>query len=751
MKKLNIAFVWHFHQPNYQQNFSSLFLLPWVRLHASKDYLDMLKRIDNHNNIKLNFSFSPVLLSSLQQYADGAVDLHLELLLKDENELDENDKIFILNNYFDLNYKNMALKRAYFTTLFNKRANAKEINTSMFSNQQYSDIMANYTLCWMDDYFLNDYPELFELSKKEKNYTLEDRKKIYEIQKNIIARILKEYKEYQDENKIEVLTTPYYHPILPLLIDFKGKEIKNFENLPENYSNITDTKMQIKLAINKYEEIFNVKPKGMWLPEHCICPKTTELLSKEGFKWGISDEGILSKSIKKEFLRDFEGNLENPYPLMSNYKTKGKNSLDLIFADSFIGNLLNFGYGNYDSNIAANDLYEKIKTLQFKLQNSPRENHILTIAIDGENCWETYPNDGAEFLDTLYDLISNDETLETVLISDFIKNNKSETLETLKSGSWINRNFDLWIGEATKNVAWLYMDSVSKDVKKRYEEQLKKIKGEKETTIFKNKFKIAYREVLITQGSDWYWWYGLPNESKNDEVFDYLFRQHLMNAYIIMDWEIPPYLTVPLVEVSNKTLRNPTDKITPSLMCDIKDEKKEWQNAGYIFIPDGPTSNISSLIKNINFGCDDENLYFRFILNKNSLKIANNNIQNQIAIYFQNPNARYFAPIRFVNKNENIPPILFNQFSRELRFVFDNRNISRMFLNNACANGLWSQIVSKKSQIAYKNNVIELKMPLNDLEIFNKQFSFCIIDSTNELINEVYPQDTMISFEDGAV
>lgn len=324
-------------------------------------------------------------------------------------------------------------------------------------------------------------------------------------------------------------------------------------------------------------------------------------------------------------------------------------------------------------------------------------------------------------------------------------------METLKSGSWINRNFDLWIGEATKNVAWLYMDSVSKDVKKRYEEQLKKIKGEKETAIFKNKFKIAYREVLITQGSDWYWWYGLPNESKNDEVFDYLFRQHLMNAYIIMDWEIPPYLTVPLVEVSNKTLRNPTDKITPSLICDIKDEKKEWQNAGYIFIPDGPTSNISSLIKNINFGCDDENLYFRFILNKNSLKIANNNIQNQIAIYFQNPNARYFAPIRFVNKNENIPPILFNQFSRELRFVFDNRNISRMFLNNACANGLWSQIVSKKSQIAYKNNVIELKMPLNDLGIFNKQFSFCIIDSTNELINEVYPQDTMISFEDGAV
>ena len=84
MKKLNIAFIWHFHQPNYQQDFKSDYLLPWVRLHASKDYLDMLKKIDNHKNLKLNFNFSPILLSSLQKYSKGAKDVHLKLLLKDE-------------------------------------------------------------------------------------------------------------------------------------------------------------------------------------------------------------------------------------------------------------------------------------------------------------------------------------------------------------------------------------------------------------------------------------------------------------------------------------------------------------------------------------------------------------------------------------------------------------------------------------------------------------------------------------------
>lgn len=744
MKKLNIAFIWHFHQPNYQENYNGDFLLPWVRLHASKDYLDMLKRIDNFSNIKLNFNFSPVLLVALQKYLNGFQDLHQKLLLKDQNELSEQDKIFILNNYFDLNYKNMALKRPYYTVLYNKRANAKELNISMFSIQEYVDIMANYTLCWVDEYFVKDYPELKCLFEKEQNYTLEDRKKIIEIQLDIIKRILKEYKEYQDEGKIEVLTSPYYHPVLPLLIDFKGKEIKEYENLPENYSNNTDAKEQVQMAIEKYQEIFDRKPKGMWLSEQCICSKTAELLSKENIFWTVADEGILSKSIKKEFMRDFEGNLESPYELMMNYKTKTKYPLNIVFADSFFANLLNFGYGNYDSKIAANDLYEKIKTIQFKLQNSPKENHILTIALDGENCWETYQNDGTEFLNTLYSLINNDETLNCVKVGNFIEDNPSVQLETLKSGSWINRNFDLWIGEPTKNVAWLYLDSVSKDIEIAYQEQLQELKDKKQKNNLKERFKLAHREILISQSSDWYWWYGKPNESRSDGIFDYLYRRHLMNAYEIMGLEVPNYLTMPLANVANKSLRNPKSEISPKLNCDEEDELKEWENAGSIFIPDGPTSNISSLIKNIYFGKDDEYVYFRFVLNRNSVKMAYENIQNQIAIYFANNNERYLSPIRFVSKNENtIYPILMNQFSREVRFIFDSNRISRLFFNRSCPYGLWSQMLSKKSKVAYRS-VIELKIPFDDLGAEGGNLSFFIIDSTNELINEVYPQDVLI-------
>ena len=504
--------------------------------------------------------------------------------------------------------------------------------------------------------------------------------------------------------------------------------------MPIDFSYPDDAKEQIERAILKYNEIFGKKPQGMWLSEQCVCPKTAELLSKMGFKWSVLDEGILSKSLKHEFARDFEGNLENPYALTINYKTKNKNSLNLLFADSFFANLLNFGYGNYDYKIAANDMYEKIKTIQSKLQSSPHDNHILTIALDGENCWETYLNDGNEFLDTLYNLICEDESLNTVRVSDFIDNNPPEVLENLKAGSWINRNFDLWIGEQTKNIAWLYLYQAHNDWDKYKKEN-------KDNT---DKIKLAYQELLIAQGSDWYWWYGEPNESKNDDIFDYLFRRHLMNVYEILNLNIPDYLKTPLV-ATTKPLKNPSGYISPSLCCDINDEQNEWDKAGLIFVPDSPISNVSRLIKNIYFGKDKENVYFRLELNKSSIKMALESLENQIAIYFASSNSFAYSPIRFVSKNENIIyPIIKNGFSHEIRFVIDNKKISRIFFNKATQWGLWSQIISKESKIAYKD-VVELKIPLKDLEAENGELSFFIIDATNELINEVYPQDVLIS------
>ena len=521
-KKLNIAFIWHFHQPSYQENSNGDFLMPWVRLHATKDYLDMLIRLEDFKNIKLNFDLSPVLIDSIEKYINGAKDIHLKLLLCDTKDLDRDDKLFILENFFDVNYSNMLLARPYYAQLNDRRVHSSS-KTSLidsFSEQDYADIMANFTLCWIDKRFRYRYEGLDYLLDKEKDFTFEDRQKIYEIQLQIIKDILPTYKKYQDEGRIEISTNPYYHPILPLLINLREDDYPYCENLPDALEGgVKDAKEQVGRALDKFEEIFGKRPRGMWLSEQCVSKKTLNLLSYFNVDWTVLDEGILSNSIGREFSRDFEGNLEDPFALCVNYAfKKDKNKTNLIFADSFFANLVGFGYGSYDGEVAANDLYEKIKTIQNKLQNSPREHHLLTIAMDGENCWESYQNDGEEFLNTLYSLIEQDDTLKTTLMGEFIDKSEPEELNKIASGSWINRNFELWVGEPTKNVAWRYLNQTKQDFEKMSKELLSKAKTNIDKAKANKATHEAKEEIFIAEGSDWFWWYGEPNESGSENI-----------------------------------------------------------------------------------------------------------------------------------------------------------------------------------------------------------------------------------------
>lgn len=748
-KKLNIAFIWHFHQPSYQENFNGDFLMPWVRLHATKDYLDMLIRLEDFKNIKLNFDLSPVLIDSIEKYINGAKDIHLKLLLCDTKDLDRDDKLFILENFFDVNYSNMLLARPYYAQLNDRRVHCSS-KTSLidsFSEQDYADIMANFTLCWIDKRFRYRYEGLDYLLDKEKDFTFEDRQKIYEIQLQIIKDILPTYKKYQDEGRIEISTNPYYHPILPLLINLREDDYPYCENLPDALEGgVKDAKEQVGRALDKFEEIFGKRPRGMWLSEQCVSKKTLNLLSYFNVDWTVLDEGILSNSIGREFSRDFEGNLEDPFALCVNYAfKKDKNKTNLIFADSFFANLVGFGYGSYDGEVAANDLYEKIKTIQNKLQNSPREHHLLTIAMDGENCWESYQNDGEEFLNTLYSLIEQDDTLKTTLMGEFIDKSEPEELNKIASGSWINRNFELWVGEPTKNVAWRYLNQTKQDFEKMSKELLSKAKTNIDKAKANKAIHEAKEEIFIAEGSDWFWWYGEPNESGSDIIFDYLFRERLRNVYRIFYAQIPDYLNIPLISMVGKPIRQAIGHISPVIDGKQDEMFDEWENAGYIFLPDSPTFSKIKAIKGIYYGCDSENLFFKFEVNRQSVSKSNHFLMNQIHIYIRSAFQNSLSPVRVVSRTNNIYPTLKNSFSHEVMFSFNKNDLFPPILNTSMPGGLWKMVLMKHDEYAYKD-VIELKISYKDLGLEeNTPVEFCVASATNEVINEVYPQDVLLT------
>ncbi len=734
-KKLSIAFIWHFHQPPYQEDFSKDFLMPWTRLHATKDYLDMLYRVDDFKNLKLNFNISPTLADSLERYANGFHDIHSRLLISDIKDLDERDLGFILNNFFDANYNNLILARKYYAELYNKRYATENIMVDDFSPQEYSDIMANFTLAWIDKKFLKIYPELKTLSEKEKHYTLEDRIKIYEYSLKIIKDIIPKFKEYQKKGKIEISTNPYYHPILPLLIDAHELYCPCGENIPKKPEKMEeDAVAQTKKSLDKFEKLFGARPKGIWLSEQCISEKTVRMLGDLGVKWTVTDVGILANTINKEFARGFDGNLEDPFDLCINYKLKGDNT-NILFSDSFVANLVGFGYGSYEAQVAANDLYDKIKTIQDKLQKSPRKSAILTIAMDGENCWESYPNDGDEFLNLLYELITKDSSLETVLISDYLeKTENSIKLKTIASGSWINRNFNLWIGEPVKNLAWSYLGRAREDIQR----FCAKCKD-------KSMIDKAKEEIYIAQGSDWFWWYGEPNDSGRDHIFDHLFRTHLKNAYQILERPAPKEFDIPLISAVGKPIRHPKGHITPSVTGKTSAKISEvLENAGYIFLPDSPTFGSNKIIKGIHFCNDNENLYLRFEMDKSNIKDYSKFTPDELYIYFKNENQNQSAPIRLTSKTENVYPILKHYFTSEVKFIFDKEEIFPPRFSQATSGGLWVLKLLKQVNYAYKD-VIELAISFEDLGIEKgASVEFCIISAKNAVIDEVFPQDNLL-------
>ncbi len=736
-QKLSLAIYWHMHQPVYE--IEGTYLMPWVRLHAVKDYLDMVLFLDKFPKLKLNFNIVPALLDSIIDYTEnGYHDIHSELTASDTEKLTDEEKAFILNNFFSSKFETMIYRSENYKNLYQKRFSKDVATLEDFSSQELSDLMALFNLVWIDPIHYERYPRLKELWAKQTGYTQEDRIEILNIQKTIIREIIPTYKKYIEEGRIELTTSPYYHAILPILIDIKSsvKSVLTTEGLPASLGMFEDAKFQIKSALDKIEAIFGVRPKGMWPPELCLGPKTLNLLSKEGIKWTISDEGVLANSINFDFIRDFKGNLNDPYHLLKVYSYQTKdNEIDVIFRDRSIPNLINFEYAGINPKMAANDLFEKIKMIQNKLLVSPDKTHLLTIASDCENCWENYQNDGIDFLENIYSLIENDETLETVLISDYIEVEKNKKpLKKIYSGSWIDKTFQYWIGEPEKNKAWAY---------------LKRTKDDFEAFVKQNKnhpnISAAKRELMIAEGSDWFWWYGEPNNSGQDFIFDYMFRERLKNVYLILGIEYPEYLDKTLITALEVPFKHPKRSITPR-MDGLNSSSDDWYNSGSISMIDGPVFRENKNVDKINFGCDKDNIYFRLHVNKGSGEISFVDRINQFYIYTRNANQMNDrAFIRLISKTDNPYPILLEKFEHELTLTLVKDTLYPPRLTAVLHQNMWTLDNPEGITMVY-NDVIDICIPFDKFGIAHGEtVEFFMANTDSGVKNTYIPQEIMLS------
>ncbi|AKL97894.1 glycoside hydrolase family 57 protein [Endomicrobium proavitum] len=610
MKKVYLAFLWHQHQPIYKNPETNTYELPWVRLHATKDYYDMVAALDNFPKVKANFNLVPSLLIQLEEYASGkAKDVFMDLTLKDAAALNNHEKTFILTRFFMANWDNMIAPNKRYLEIFNKRgSNTAQPHVANivkdFTEQDFRDLQVWFNLAWMDPYWIKNDEFISFLYAKGENFSEEEKQKLIQKQIEICAKVVEKYKQAQDNGQIEVSVTPFYHPILPLLCDTNSarEAAANIDLPSQRFTHPEDAAAQIEKSAAYYEKVFGFKPKGMWPSEGSVSDAAVKLIENAGVKWIATDEAVLFNSVK-------EINANRKF-LFRPFKTGNTN---IIFRDHGLSDLIGFVYSKWNPEDAANDFLSKIRGIADYVGND-YDAPLVSVILDGENCWEYYKNDGWDFLTKLYEKLSADETIETVRISDYLeKFPPKDEVKKLTAGSWINGNFYVWIGHSEDNTSWDYL-SLTRDFLTTYIEQNPQCKGSAAE-------KKAWDLLYAAEGSDWNWWYGDDHSSSSDDIFDYLYRKHLIEIYKLFGVTPPASFYEPINKFAKKRQQlKPVAHISPKI--DGRESTfTEWHNAGcYVTKSSGGAMHkVAGLIDFLYYGVDNENLFLRIDLNASAI------------------------------------------------------------------------------------------------------------------------------------
>lgn len=615
MKKVYLAFLWHQHQPIYKNPLNNTYELPWVRLHATKDYYDMVAILEDYPRVKANINLVPSLLVQLDEYSKGiAKDKFLDLTLKPVLELSDDEKVFILMNFFMANWETMVFPYNRYYQLLEKRgkqtseADIRRI-LNYFKNEDIRDLQVWFNLSWFDPYWRQQDEFINYLYVKGRDFTEDEKHKLIDKQLEICGKIVSKHKEMQDKGQIEVSVTPFYHPILPLLCDTNNAldATPNIVLPKKRFSHREDAVWQVQSAIEYYEKLFGRKPTGMWPSEGSVCDEVVKIVSDNGIRWIATDEAILSGSYRRAC--ENRRSLFRPY----NVTVDGKHT-NIIFRDHGLSDSIGFVYSKWNPDDAVRDFMTKIKNIG-SYASEEYEHPLVSVILDGENCWEYYRNDGRDFLSKLYAALNNDNEIETVTITDYLNRfPPKDTLTHLMAGSWINGNFGIWIGHNEDNTSWQYVGQ-TRDFIVEYTKQHPDFVG---SELEKKVWQILY----AAEGSDWNWWYGDDHSSGNDGMFDLLFRKHLMAIYSLLNEKIPDYLHKAIKgqqHMANSRSGNfimPTSLITPVIDGEITNFF-EWKRAGLYIVGQtgGSMHQVASTIKSFNFGFDLENIYFALELN----------------------------------------------------------------------------------------------------------------------------------------
>jgi alpha-amylase/alpha-mannosidase (GH57 family) len=575
MADIALTFLWHQHQPYYPDDVNGDNPMPWVRLHGVKDYYGMALHLHEVPEMRATINLVPSLLVQLAAYTEGnASDRFLDATRIPADGLREDDALFLLDHFFMANAERMILPFPRYAELYQRRApgkNSPRDALRRFQERDFRDLQVWFNLTWIHPLAREQDECLSELVSRGRNYSEEDKTALIARQYDILRRVLPLHIELAKRGQVELSTTPFYHPILPLLFDKKlAREALPEAKLPRYTGGYPeDAAYHVRRAIDYHTKTFGQAPRGMWPAEGSVCQDMIPLLVRHGMRWIATDEEILGASTHGQVSRDAKGHVRNPEVLYRGWKVReGGAELGIVFRDHALSDLIGFHYQRSEPQAAVDHFMGCLHGIA-QVVHTP-EPALVSVTLDGENCWEHYPGGGVDFLRALYNRCTTTPGVRTMTVGEYLERHPPrEALHRLFAGSWISHNFAIWIGHEEDNTAWDALHRTRDHLLRRQKEG-----GHTDEVIAR-----AWQEIYIAEGSDWFWWFGDDHSSAQDALFDYLFRKHLQNVYTLLGDEPPPELMRP---ISRRGLR--VNYTQPRAFLDVKIDGRytffEWVSAG---------------------------------------------------------------------------------------------------------------------------------------------------------------------------
>jgi len=591
------------HQPYYRDTITGESAMPWVRLHGIHSYYDMLRLYQRFPAVHGTINFVPSLVEQLLAYTEqGKSDAFLDHTLIPANDLTIQHKAFLLRHFFMTNPDRKILPYGPYNRLYARlgldRSNI-DYNQAVrfFSTQDYLDLQIYYNLVWFGFAAREELPDINLMLASGGHFTEEDKLAVVEMQRTILKKLLEELRRTAESQNVEICTTPYFHPIFPLLIDTDiAKRSNPKAPLPPRLRAPDIARHQLNRGLECMERWVGKRPRGMWPAEGSVCPEMIPMLAEAGVQWIATDDRVLARSLPPD-----QRDISMHQPFRASY---AGSSVGIVFRDHGLSDLISFTYSRMPTASAVTDFMRHLKDIDDLAKGAPR---LVTVILDGENPWEFYPESGKEFLTELFTTLEK-EGIKTTTVGEYISQfEPAKTIETLYSGSWIDANFNIWIGKPQKNQAWGYI--------KRTIDETGDSMGP-EARAADPAVARAFESLCAACGSDWFWWYDDDFESAFKADFDRIFRGHLKNAFTQLGRDIPLYLFEPIYR-----FEAPADSLVepPGCIDPVIDGKEsfffEWSNASHIDVGGGKGGAMaltsSDPFESIWFGFNDRALFLR--------------------------------------------------------------------------------------------------------------------------------------------